>query len=294
MTPFSRWTSLIKTYCQLTKPGIVSGNLITASGGFAVAARGQIDPRLLFETLIGVAFIVASACVFNNYLDRHRDEKMARTRHRAFVKQSVSVRTALAFAVLLGLSGVATLATCANLLAVLSALIGLFVYLILYTFLKSRSVYGTEVGSIAGGIPPVIGYCAVSNHLDLGAILLFLILVLWQMPHFFAISLYRIDEFAAASLPVLPIQGGIQKTKIRMLIYVIAFLVAAPTLTLFGYTGYWYLISASLVGSVWLWLCVHGFNGQNERIWARKMFLASLQVIAWLSVVMFIDVRQPC
>jgi protoheme IX farnesyltransferase len=111
------------------------------------------------------------------------------------------------------------------------------------------------------------------------------------MPHFFAIAMYRIDEFAAASIQVLPIKSGMRITKIHMILYIIAFLIAASLLTLFGYTGYAYLVVASLCGFTWLWLCIKGFSADNDKRWARKMFVLSLQVITFLSIMISIDVR---
>jgi protoheme IX farnesyltransferase len=281
---------MIKKYYQLAKPGIILGNAITAAGGFALASRGHIDPPLLLATLIGISLIIGASCVLNNFMDRIADEKMIRTKNRALVQGTISLQNALIFATLLGLLGALDLALFTNFLSLFLALLGVFVYLVLYTLLKYRTVYSTLIGSVAGGIPPVVGYTAVTGQLDGGALLIFLILVLWQMPHFFAIAMYRVDEFAAASIQVLPIKRGMQITKIHMLLYTIAFLLVSSLLTLFGYTGYFYLVVASLFGLSWIWLCAKGFSADNDKRWARKMFVFSLQVITFLSLMISIDV----
>ncbi len=277
-------------YYLLTKPGIIFGNLITVAAGFLLAARWPIDLWLFVACLIGLALVIASACVFNNYIDRHVDKKMTRTQNRPLVRGLISGRNALLFATLLGALGFLVLLTYTNLLATLVAFIGFSVYVFLYSLWKCRTIYGTAIGSIAGAVPPVVGYCAVSHQFDLGAALLFTILVLWQMPHFFAIALYRFDDYAKAAIPVLPVQKGNHKTKQHMVRYVIAFIVATTLLTLFHYTGYYYLIAAILFGGGWLLLCLKGFKSQNDQLWAKQMFRLSLVVITALSIAIPLDV----
>ena len=140
---------------------------------------------------------MASACVFNNYIDRQVDKKMERTKNRALVTGLISGRNAILFATLLGLIGNLILFLYTNLLTVFVAGLGFFVYVVLYSLWKCRTIYGTAIGSIAGAVPPVVGYCAVSNHFDAGALILFAMMVLWQMPHFFAIALLHFDDYAA-------------------------------------------------------------------------------------------------
>lgn len=282
---------MIKTYYVLTKPGIVFGNAITATAGFALASQGAFHLRLFLAMLLGLSLIIASACVFNNMIDRDVDEKMVRTRERALVKGSISPQRALQFAILLLFSGVSVLLLFTNLLTLSIALAGFFIYLVLYTLLKYRSTHATLIGSLAGGVPPVVGYCAVSHCLDVGAFLLFLIVVLWQMPHFFAIAMYRLSDYAAASIPVLPVKKGMYVTKIQMLLYILAFIIATVMLTLFGFTGYAYLIVALLLGLPWAWLSIQGFKSKNDMLWARKMFFLSLVIIVLLSFMISIDYR---
>jgi protoheme IX farnesyltransferase len=265
------------------------GNLITTVSGFALASRGVIDGWLFLATLIGLGGIIASACVFNNYIDRDLDRKMTRTKHRALVKGLVSGRSAIFFAIVLGVLGIATLAIYTNLLAVFVAVIGFFIYVVLYSFWKTHTTYATAIGSIAGAIPPVVGYCAVSNQFDMGAALLFIILVLWQMPHFFSIAMYRLHDYTAASIPVMPVKKGSYATKVRMLVYIIGFMISTFLLLAFGYTGYAYLVTALVLGSAWIYLCVRGFKREDDVLWARQMFRLSLVVITLLCVMISID-----
>jgi protoheme IX farnesyltransferase len=284
----------MKTYYMLTKPGIILGNIITTAGGFALASKGNFDYLLFLVTMVGLGLVIASAGVFNNYIDRFADAKMERTKNRPFANGSISTSKGLFFGAILGSAGIFTLAFTTNLLTVIVAVTGFLVYLTLYAFMKYHSFYGTLVGSIAGGIPPVVGYCAVSNHFDAGALLIFAILVLWQMPHFFAIAIYRMDDYAAASIPVLPVEKGMLATKVQMLLYIVVFIITASLLPLLSLTGYLYAIVVILLGLGWLGLCLRGFytdaNYEKDKIWAREMFSYSLVVIMGLCLVIPFDV----
>lgn len=281
---------MIKTYFMLTKPGIIFGNAITTVGGFILASKAQIDPWLFLATLVGLSLLIASACVFNNYIDRNADKMMERTKNRALVKGTISLKKAIVFAVFLGLFGILLLTLYTNLLTTIIALSGFFIYVILYSLSKYRSSHATAIGSISGGIPPVVGYCAVVDRFDVGACLLFMIVALWQMPHFFAIAMYRLDDYVAASIPVLPVKRGVYVTKIHMLLYIIAFLVPVCMLTILGYTGYAYLIVVGLLGISWLLLCIKGFKDTNDRLFGRQMFRFSLVVIMMLCIMISISI----
>ncbi|WP_068471050.1 heme o synthase [Candidatus Protochlamydia phocaeensis] len=280
---------MIKTYYMLTKPGIIMGNAMTAAGGFALASRGHINVWLLLATLLGVSLVVASSGIFNNYLDREADEKMERTKHRPLARKLIKGSNALIFASCLGIGGFLILALYTNMLAVFTTAAGFVIYVGLYGVWKYRSIHGTLIGSLSGAVPPVIGYCAASNRFDMGALILFLILVLWQMPHFLAIAMYRFDDYKAADLPVLPIKKGMHVTKVHMLLYILAFIVVALMPTVFHYTGYAYLFMAALLGLIWLGLCIQGFMSDNNRLWARSMFRFSLVTITLLCVMLSID-----
>ena len=277
-------------YYLMTKPGIIFGNLVTVAAGFLLASKGQIDIWLFLAVLLGLAFIMASACVFNNYIDRSLDKKMERTKNRALVSGVISGRQAIIFAICLEIIGNVILFAFTNLLTVFVAAIGFFVYVVLYSLWKSRTVYGTAIGSIAGAVPPVVGYCAVSNEFDAGALILFTMLVLWQMPHFFAIAMYHLDDYAAAGIPVLPLKKGILRTKIHMVLYIMAFILTAVLLTFFNYTGYVYLIVALSIGLLWLGLSIKGFASKDDRAWGGQMFRLSLVLILAICVVIPFDV----
>lgn len=277
-------------YYLITKPGIIIGNLLTFSTGFLLASQGSIDLTLFFASLIGLTLIIASACVFNNYIDRHIDLKMERTKNRPLVKGLIKGSHAIIYAILLGMLGILILLVSTNLLTVAIASLGFFVYVVLYSFWKSRTIYGTAIGSIAGATPPLVGYCAASNQFDLGAIILFTMLVFWQMPHFFSIAIYRFRDYTAAALPLLPIRKGMYRTKLHMVLYIIGFIAAAVAFTVFEYTGVRTLFVSAIFGFAWLFLCLKGFKCTNDQLWARKMFRFSLFTITALCIAIPLDI----
>jgi len=282
--------ALLKQYLNLAKPGIVFGNLISVTGGFFLASRGDIDLALYFATALGVSLVIASGCVFNNYIDRDIDQKMERTRNRVLAQGLVSPVHAIVYACVLGVAGVALLYAATNTLAVMLVLMGFVVYVGLYSlWLKRGSVYGTLVGSLSGAAPPVVGYCAVSNEFDAGAAILLLIFSLWQMPHSYAIAIFRFNDYQAANIPVLPVIKGISAAKRQIVLYIAAFVIATLMLTLSGYAGYSYFVVAALSGAYWLWMGVSGYKAVDDRVWARKLFTFSIISITMLSVMMSVD-----
>lgn len=275
----------VKSYIELTKPGIIMGNVITAFGGLTLASKGHINFMLFLMTLLGLSLVIASACVCNNFIDRDLDKKMIRTRNRALAKGTISIDSAIQFAMLLGIAGVAILFTFANLMATVAALIGFCVYVLFYSFSKYLTPACTVIGSIAGAIPPVVGYCAVTNRFDLCAVLIFLTIVFWQMPHFYAIAMFRLRDYSNASIPVLPVKKGMLTTKIHMVLYIVAFTFVSSLLSYFKYTGIAYLVITLVVGVAWLAYSIKGFKCKSDAFWARRMFLFSLIVVLSLCAV---------
>ncbi|EMG9189978.1 TPA: heme o synthase [Morganella morganii] len=281
---------MMKQYLQVTKPGIIFGNLISVVGGFLLASKGDIDYPLFIATLLGVSLVVASGCVFNNYIDRDIDSVMERTKNRPLVRGLIDPKISLVYASVLGIAGMALLLVAANVVAMLIAVVGFVVYVGVYSlYMKRKSVYGTLVGSLSGAAPPVIGYCAVTGQFDTGALILLLIFSLWQMPHSYAIAIFRFKDYQAANIPVLPVIKGISVAKNHIILYIIAFMFATLMLAISGYAGYKYLIVAAAVSVWWLGMALSGYKTTNDRAWARKLFVFSIVAITSLSVMMSVD-----
>jgi protoheme IX farnesyltransferase len=279
----------LRAYYHLTKPGIIRGNLLTAAAGFVVASGIHIDFVLLVETLAGIGLIIASACIINNYIDRNIDKAMARTKRRALVTGEISPRNALVSAAVLGLLGFIILAVHTNWLTVAVGLTGFVDYIIFYGLSKRRSWTGTLVGSISGAAPVVGGYTAVTGQFDAAALILFLILTFWQMPHFYAIALRRLKDYKAAGIPVLPAVRGERAVKVQMIAYMAAFVAAVLALSLAGYAGTFYMVTMGALSLGWLVVALRGWYAADTKKWATSVFLYSLILLPAFLVIILID-----
>ncbi|EXD25051.1 protoheme IX farnesyltransferase [Acinetobacter baumannii 34654] len=285
---------MLKKYLFLTKPGILFGNFITTLGGFFLAAQGSIDILLLLLTLIGTTLVVASGCVVNNVIDQDIDTKMQRTQNRALVKKTISPTVALVYAFVLGVMGFSILWFGVNGYAFLFAMIGFIVYVGFYSlWTKRTSIHQTVIGSISGASPPVIGYTAVTHQFDVAALLLFLAYALWQMPHSWAIAIYRFDDYKNAGIPILPVARSIYRTKIECVIYILLFAAVLNGLYCFGYTNVFFLITFNALTAYWFYLSIIGFKAENYQLWAKRFFLYSVILITLLSLSFSFTYQSP-
>jgi len=261
----------------------VYGNALTLIGAFLLACQWHIDFKLFVGTLLGTSLVIASACTFNNYIDRGIDAKMVRTKKRALAAGHISKSAAMLYACLLAIAGFRILLVYVSDLVALIGLIAFVDYIVIYGYVKRHSPYGTLVGSVAGAAPPVAGYAAVTGHLDLGAGIIFLIMVCWQMVHFYAIAIRRSKDYKSAGIPVLPLVKGERNTKIEMIFYTLAFTLAVVDLSLRGYTGWTFAIVMGSTGLYWLYKGLRSFSVRDNVAWAKGMFLFSLVVVLLLS-----------
>ena len=281
---------ILADYVSMIKPGIVLGNLVTLAGGFFLAARGGADFRLLFDTMLGLALVVASGCVFNNIIDRDIDTRMRRTHDRVLASGVVRPATAAIYATVLGIFGFGMLALTTNMLVMVAAIAGFVIYVGVYSlYMKRNSVWGTLVGSLSGAVPPVVGYCVARGSFDGGAAIVLLIFALWQIPHFYAIAIHRLKDYVAAGVSVWPAVKGIKSAKHQIAINVAGFTIAAASLSLAGYTGRVFLLVALALGGYWLYLAQSGFTTDDDIIWSRKLFAFSIIVVLAISVCMALD-----
>lgn len=275
-----------RSYYLLTKPGILMGNGFVAAASFCLASKESFNFLLFLALVTGLGFVIAASCVFNNCIDKAADAKMERTKNRPLVTGAISLRSALLFGSVSAVLGFVILAQFTNWIAFTAALLGAVTYVLLYSFAKYFTSYGTLIGSFSGAMPPVVGYTAASNQLDAGAFLLFLMLIFWQMPHFFAISIYRMKEYQQAEIPIHPIEEGILSTKRQMFVYSIAFLASALLLSLYGGAGPLFGLAALIMGVIWSYFCYEGFKAKDDILWGKKVFRFSLLIIVVLSVLM--------
>lgn len=290
MSPLAALKSTASAYYRLTKPGIVYSNVMTAAAGYLFASQWNSSLTTLLSLLVGTGLLIAASCVLNNYIDRKIDAKMSRTRKRALVTGTVTKPRALLYAAVLILVGFVVLAN-TNRLTVAVGALAVVSYVVVYGVAKRRSVHGTLVGTIPGAAALVAGYTAVMNRLDWAALVLFLIMVVWQMVHFYAIAIFRHDDYAAAGIPVRPVVYGTANVRRHMIVYVILFCLVAPLLTLTGQIGYCYALAMVLLGLSWVRVVLGRHD--NDVRWARKTFGHSLLVLLGFSILLSVGVLLP-
>jgi heme o synthase len=269
------WTILKQT----VKTGIIKSNLITMLAGLTLALSTYnltlIDklPELLFA-LVGSIFVMGAAGALNNLYDRDIDSLMKRTQDRPTVTGEIKTGTVLWLGISLAVLGLIALAL-ATPMAALFGFLGLFFYLVPYTmWSKRRTIYNTEIGSISGATPPLIGWAAISQDVTNPAIIgLFVITLIWQMPHFYAIAIRKHDDYKAANVPMLPVVKGFKRTYVQTNIYLV---VLIATSFLFLPLSLGLTIVSLILGLLWLGLSLFGYKKMHGEKWATSMFIFSL------------------
>lgn len=281
----------VRDYYRLTKPGIIRGNLVHILAGVIFAHAYGFAWQSVVGVLVGTGLVIASACVVNNYTDRGIDERMKRTRTRASVTGAVSLQSAMIFASLLFLVGFAVLLTMTNLLVAIIGLTAYVFYTLFYAIAKRKTVHSTLVGAIPGALPALAGYAAVGGRLDMAAWLLFLLILVWQMPHFYAISIFRREEYKEAGLPVLGVVKGFKEVRRQMGLYMLVYLLVVILIIVSGSIN---LLGGAvlLLGAIY-WLRMFLRRVQDEDKWARAVFGSSLLLTLCLLLAVTLDAFTP-
>ena len=281
--------AVIGDYVRLTKPRVISLLLFTTAGAMFVAARGVPNGWLVFWTLIGGYLAAGGANAINQYVDRDIDERMSRTTERPVVAGRVTPGRALAFGIALGVASALVLGTFANWLAAALALLGLALYVGVYTlWLKRTSIHNIVIGGSAGAVPPLVGWAAVTGNLSLSAWILFAIIFYWTPPHFWALALMLKRDYAAAGVPMLPVVRGESETKRQILLWTLVMIAVTVLPVVAGTAGALYLIAALALGGVFLYLAWRLYRDPGI-VWARATFHYSLLYLALIFVALVID-----
>jgi protoheme IX farnesyltransferase len=280
---------LTKSYVQLTKPNVMSLLLFTTYAAMMMAAGGFPSPMLTFWTLLGGALASASSASINMYWDRDLDAKMSRTKLRPIPSGRIPAMNALVFGLILGVLAFVELLIAVNPLAAVLSTIGILYYVIIYTmWLKRTTPQNIVIGGAAGSIPPLVGWAAVTHHLDLTAYLLFLIVFVWTPPHFWSLALMKKDEYARVGLPMLPAVYGDAVTKRQIIVY--SFVLVALTIVMvpLHLMGLAYLLMALVLDALFLagafWVAKAGTK-KSEGL----MYRFSMLYLALLFSAMVID-----
>jgi len=275
---------------SLTKMGIVNSNLITTFAGFWLAiyftnASFMANWEIFLLTIAGSALVIAGGCMMNNWYDVDIDPVMSRTKERPTVTGSISLNRVLAAGVSSTALGLILLMF-TTMEAALIAFSGWFVYVVLYTMWSKRKyTLNTAIGSFSGAVPPLIGWAAVDPGLHTMAFILFLIMFIWQTPHFLALAMKKNREYNAAGVPMLPAVYGFEITKRQIVVY-IACLLPLPFFMVSLNTVF--LVVATLLNAGWLALGISGFFTKNDLKWANMIFIYSLNYLTILFLMMVI------
>ena len=265
----------LRTLLALTKPRITLLSVTTAAAGLALAPA-RVAPGVLVNVVLGTSLVVGSANTLNMYLEREIDGKMARTRDRPLPAGRVRPELALGLGIAQGLAGLVSLTLGANALTALLAALALLVYVLVYTPMKQRSVNALWVGAAAGAMPPLLGWTAATGALSSAALALFGVLLVWQIPHFLAIALFRRHEYQAAGLKVLPNERGERATHWLIFWGLLLQLLLTLALPLLGLGGTLYTVGVVAFGALMLGWSVLGLVRPVDDEWARRLFLLSV------------------
>ena len=274
----------ITDYLEVAKPRGILPHLATAAAGMVLAAEGSPQLSRLAFTLLGGACLAAAANAFNSYLDRDIDALMTRTAHRPLPSRRVSPDHALIFGVGVGIVGVSILSLFVNWPAATLAVVALCYYAAYTLFLKRRSYWAAVIGSGVGAMPPLIGWVAVTQRIEMTPFILSGIIVLWTLPHFWALATFRRADFERARLRVLPAKGAAVWVIISSSLLVVASLLVALSAQL----SFFYLTAAAVLGLGFLTLAL-GMKGKDPANGARRLYRYSIFYIAVLFVVMIVD-----
>lgn len=262
-------------FVALLKLRITLFVLFTAAGGLWLAP-GHTTVLKAVLMLIGTVFIVGSANALNMYIERDIDARAARTKNRPLPAGRLPPHVALWFGVALGLIALPVLALGVNLLTGILGLLSFVLYVAVYTPMKQMSPGALVVGAIPGAMPPLMGWTAATGQLDLPGLALFAIMFLWQLPHFLAITLYRMSEYKAAGYKITATEHGLQTAKLQIILYLAALLPVTLVLVPLGVAGPIYLWTAVIAGAVFFFSGLGGLRRGAGPRWARRLFMISL------------------
>jgi heme o synthase len=287
--------NVLRQFAELTKPRVNALIVFTAIIGMMLAYPVGVpwDVALMLIATVGIWLVAGAAAAFNCLVEQAIDRKMARTRARPTVAGTISTAQVLALAGIVGGVGLTVLYQYVNPLTMWLTLATFVGYAVIYTvILKPSTPQNIVIGGASGAMPPVLGWAAVSGVVDPNALLLFLIIFAWTPPHFWALALYRKNEYAKAGVPMLPVTHGDQFTKLHLLLY--TFMLAAAALLPFvvGMVGWLYLAAAVLLNAVFIAYAIRLYRTYSDAL-AKKTFAYSILYLALLFAALLLDHYSP-
>ena len=281
--------TLLKSYYQLCKPNVVYMMLICAFVGMLLAEQTVSSYSYLFIALTGIALCAASAAAINQVVDREADASMTRTDQRPLPKGDLSVMHASIFAFVIGLLGSMILYLYVNTLTMILTIGSLIGYAFIYTvYLKRATPQNIVIGGLAGAAPPLLGWSSVSNTIDPFALLLVLIIFVWTPPHFWALAIYRKEEYAKESIPMMPVTHGVAFTKLQIVLYTIILFIVSVLPYVVLMSGIIYLVSALVLSTIFLYYSINLFYSDDDQD-AMNTFQYSIYYIFLIFLALLVD-----
>ena len=280
-------------YLTLCKPKVVSLIIFTAVVGMFLATPNMVPWDVLIYGIIGIGLAASSAATINHVIDYRIDSIMARTMRRPLPEGKISIVNAIIFAWFLGTISMGILAFLVNTLTAGLTALSLIGYGFIYSmFLKRATPQNIVIGGAAGAAPPVLGWTAVTGTLDPNSLLLFLIIFVWTPPHFWALAIYRRDDYAAADIPMLPVTHGVEFTRLQILLYTILLFIVTLLPYLVGMSGLFYLVGAVLLGAGFLYYAILMRFNHDDQL-AMRTFSYSIIYLMLLFAFLLIDHYIP-
>ncbi len=282
-----------KNYLELCKPKVVLLIVFTAIVGMLLAVPGMPPIDLLIYSTIGIALAASSAAAINHFIDQKADAEMARTQNRPLPTGELNSKNVLYFAGLLGLIAMLILIVLVNTLTAFLTFLSLIGYAIIYTiYLKHMTPQNIVIGGAAGAAPPVLGWSAITGDINPHSLLLFLIIFVWTPPHFWALAVAKRDEYAKASIPMLPVTHGIKFTRLQILLYTVLLLIVTLLPYLTGMSGLIYLITALLLGIGFIYFALLMIRNKDNKT-AMRTFFYSINYLMLMFAALLIDHYYP-
>lgn len=282
-------SKVCRDYIELCKPRVVMLMLLTVLVGMYLATPGWVSISLLEASLLGIGLCAGSAAAVNHLVDKRIDSIMSRTKNRPVAHGRITEAQAFYFAVVLGVTGLLILVYFVNSLTAILTFMTLIGYAGIYTgYLKRATSQNIVIGGLAGAAPPLLGWTAVSNHLDPQALLLVLIIFTWTPPHFWALAIYRFEDYKNAEIPMLPVTHGISYTKLNVLLYTILLVIVSVLPFAVGMSSMFYLVAAMLLGARFLYWSLVLYRSERAIV-AMQTFRFSIIYLMMLFIFLLID-----
>jgi protoheme IX farnesyltransferase len=278
-----------RDYYEMCKPNVVLLMLLTSLVGMFMAVPGMVPWPVLIWGNLGIAMAAGSAAAVNHVIDRRIDGQMGRTSNRPVAKGKVKPLHALIFAAVLAVVGLGILYVLVNPMTAWLTLASSIGYAFIYTgYLKRATPQNIVIGGLAGAMPPLLGWVAVTGTLDPNALLLVLIIYAWTPPHFWALAIHKRDEYAKVEIPMLPVTHGLEFTGLQILLYTVLLIISTMLPYIVGMSGFIYLVGVTLLNIRFLYWALRLYRGAYEKA-AMKTFWYSIIYLMLLFVLLLVD-----